>query len=97
MPKVFIWHEGSGGICLSISQDKKKIDIYLFVYISAVTLVNIGKNHIPDGSGSGSAIVSHLEILGLAHQPNSEYYLCSTSVTKMLYKSYIVIVQNSLV
>ena len=62
-----------------------------------MTPVNTGKNHFPDGSGSGSTIVSHLEILALTHQPNSECYSCSTSVTKMPYKSYIVIVQNCLV
>ena len=48
------------------------INIYLLLYISSVTPDNVGKNLIPHGSGIGSAIVSHLEILALTHQPNSE-------------------------
>ena len=59
-------------------------------FISPVTPIDVAKNHIPDGNGSGSAMVGNLEILTLTHQPNNEYYLCSTSLTKMLFKSYIV-------
>ena len=62
-----------------------------------MTQFNAGKNHIPDGSDSGSAIVGHLEILTLTHLPNIECYSCSTSVTKILYQGYIVIVQNCIV
>ena len=37
---------------------------------------------MPDGSGSDSAIVGHLEILIPTHQPSIRCYSCSVSVTK---------------
>ena len=72
-----------------------------FVLISSVIPCNAGENYIPDGSGSGSAIVGHLEIPTPTHQPNIRCYLCSINVTKdhnrkHMYgaKSYSVIPNN---
>ena len=47
-----------------------------FVLMSSVTLLNAGKNHFPDGSGGGSAIVGQLEILTLTHQPKTVSAIC---------------------
>ena len=41
-------------------------------------LFNAGKNHILDGSGSGSATVGQLEVFFLTHQPE----LCSIHATE---------------
>ena len=106
--RTFNWHEGYGGIWLSISQFKSKkvwntcqlIIIVInipFVLISSMNLFSAGKNCILGGSDSGSDTVGWLEILTLTNQPNIECYSCSTSVTEMLYQGYIVIVQNGIV
>ena len=54
---------------MQVNNSSYKHTVFL---ISSVTLVNARKDHIPDGNGSGSAIVSHLEILTLTHQLYSE-------------------------
>ena len=51
--------------------------IYLY------TQFNAGKNHIPDGSGSGSATVGQLEVIILSYQLNC----CQIYVTKWLYQN----------
>ena len=62
-----------------------------------MTPFSVGKNHILDGSDSGSATVGQLEIFTLTQQPKIGVLFMFNQCDKKIISEYMYIVQNLIV